>query len=198
MTVRHINRKGDTYYLIAGRTKTGKPRYHFSRKQSGASVDRIPDGFEIYENPSSAQVYLRKVKPTEITPMEQEVVADGVRRHAGLQHFIVAIEGNSLVVYTPGMSETEVTGMMSFLSSPLLAASAMLQDVKGKMIQSSLYSKMLRLELVDANQRHYTVQRWCFRGSIDDWIYLDGPAPLAPLVEKYVPHLGKESFYELM
>ncbi|MFV1966331.1 MAG: hypothetical protein ACC628_12980 [Pirellulaceae bacterium] len=198
MTVQHVNRKGDTYYLITGRTRTGKPRYYFSRKQSDASVDRVPDGYEIYEKPGSAQVYLRKVKPTKITPLEHEMVADGIRRHAGLEHFVVDIEGDSLVIYLPGMSETDATGIASLLSSPLLAASAKLQAAKAEMIQRSAYSEMMRFELVDADERLYTAQRWCFLGSIDAWHYLAGPTPLATLIEQYVPHLGKETFYELI
>jgi hypothetical protein len=61
----------------------------------------------------------------------------------------------------------------------------------------SQYSKMMRFELVDAECRLFVAQRWCFLGSIDQWIFLDGPAPLSQLVDKYVRHLGKESFFEL-
>lgn len=49
--VQHINRKEDTYYLHQGRTKTGKPKYFFSRKSEGELCRQLPDGYEIYENP---------------------------------------------------------------------------------------------------------------------------------------------------
>jgi hypothetical protein len=32
MTVQHVNRKGQTYYLHQGQTKSGKPKYYFSMK----------------------------------------------------------------------------------------------------------------------------------------------------------------------
>ena len=55
----------------------------------------------------------------------------------------------------------------------------------------------MRFELLDAEQRLFHVERWCFRSSHDGWIHLAGPASLSDLVERYVEHLGEESFYEL-
>ena len=43
----------------------------------------------------------------------------------------------------------------------------------------------------------FVVERMCFRGRIDGWHGLDG-GPLEKLVERYVPHIGKDSFFELM
>lgn len=40
-------------------------------------------------------------------------------------------------------------------------------------------------------------ERYCFRGSIDDWIQISAPDVLEKLVRQFVPHLGQESFYEL-
>jgi hypothetical protein len=57
---------------------------------------------------------------------------------------------------------------------------------------------MMRFILTDPAERTFDVQRWCFRGSVENWIYLDDGKPLAALLKKYVRHLGKESFYQLM
>ena len=47
MLVTYNNTRGKTYYLHEGRTKTGKPKYHFSLKNNGELVDELPDGYEI-------------------------------------------------------------------------------------------------------------------------------------------------------
>jgi hypothetical protein len=60
------------------------------------------------------------------------------------------------------------------------------------------YMKMLRFTLCDENRRLYSVDRWCFLGSIDDWFPLKSSLPLDRAVATYAPHLGQESFYELM
>jgi hypothetical protein len=61
-----------------------------------------------------------------------------------------------------------------------------------------LYQKVLRFTLINEDHRRFAAERWCFLGSIDDWIPLSGGGDLARLVERYGPHIGKESFFELM
>ena len=51
--------------------------------------------------------------------------------------------------------------------------------------------------IVDARKRLFSVERWCFRGSIDNWIPLDDGGALRAVAEEYVPHLGQASFFEL-
>jgi hypothetical protein len=50
--------------------------------------------------------------------------------------------------------------------------------------------------LEDEQRRTFTAQRYCFIGSIDDWIDI-GHGPLRKLVKRYVKHLGQESYFEL-
>lgn len=57
---------------------------------------------------------------------------------------------------------------------------------------------VLRFVLIDKKTRTFVTQRFCFRGSIDDWIHVGGPGALAAQVRQFVKHLGRESFYELM
>ena len=54
MTVTHTNRRGDTYYLLQGLTKTVKPKYYVSKKPGANTVEQIPDGFELYESWTAA------------------------------------------------------------------------------------------------------------------------------------------------
>jgi hypothetical protein len=63
--------------------------------------------------------------------------------------------------------------------------------------RGDLYQKVLRFTLVDEDARRFAVERWCFLGSIDNWVHLSGGGELAMLVERYVPHIGQESFFEL-
>ena len=65
-------------------------------------------------------------------------------------------------------------------------------------MQSLSYSPMMQFVLNDAQTREFVVQRWCFLGSVDDWISLSSSTDLNELVKKYGRHLGKESFYDLM
>lgn len=59
------------------------------------------------------------------------------------------------------------------------------------------YTSMLRFILVDGRRRLFVTERYCFREDVEDWIFLDGLSKLQECVRKYVPHLGKDSFYSL-
>jgi hypothetical protein len=56
---------------------------------------------------------------------------------------------------------------------------------------------MLVFHLVDATRRIFQTQRYCFLGSVDDWIEIGKPGKLSTLVKKYVKHLGQDSYVEL-
>jgi len=55
----------------------------------------------------------------------------------------------------------------------------------------------MRFILEDKKQRSFIAERFCFKGSIDDWIYIGGPDSLENLLKAYLKHLGQESFYDL-
>lgn len=50
---------------------------------------------------------------------------------------------------------------------------------------------------MDKAKREFEVRRYCFLGSIDDWIGIGKTGALPELVETYVQHLGEESNFEL-
>jgi len=51
--------------------------------------------------------------------------------------------------------------------------------------------------LIDKKARVFVAERFCFRGSVDDWIPIGGPGTLAAHVRRFIKHLGQESFFEL-
>ncbi len=159
MPVEYINRKGQTYYLHQGTTKTGKPKYFFSRKQAAHPVDTIPEGLEIYENPN-AQVFLRKIQPKLIWEEEIAIVKSGMEKFSAVKLYQIDVKKNILTVFVDAQA-------------------------------------MLRFVLIDEKERKFSVQRYCFLGSIDDWIDLGESGSLKNLVKTYVKHLGKDSYYEL-
>jgi hypothetical protein len=184
MPVTHVNRKRDTYYLHAGKTKAWNPRYWFSKSTEGDLVGSIPDGYEVYENPD-AQVFLRKIVPQLVTPAEIAVVEEGLRRYAPGQNCLIEVHGENIVVYHAERVRLDLE-RFGFRDLP-----PSYRD----------YMKVMRFTLVGERDRTFRVQRWCFRGSIDGWIDLwmsGGEGKLPDLVRKFSPHIGQESFFELM
>ena len=190
---------GDVYYLQEGKTPTGKPKYYTGRKLTGTPLAALPEGHEFYERPETAQVVIRKIQPSPITEFERRQAEDIVRRASGLKHFIVAIEGDALVVYTPSVSRADADRLFDNMMGPGFGpGSARVEAFREKQMRRCQYMKMLRFELVNPDKREYRAERWCFRGSIDDWWALPGYGSLARIVEEYAKHLDRESFFELM
>src|SRR6266567_456869 len=76
MPVSYTNRKGVTYTLYRGQTKSGKPRYYFGRagQGQGEPVTELPPGFTISESVNGV-VSLVKDCPSLIQPEEVAAIA---------------------------------------------------------------------------------------------------------------------------
>ena len=192
MPITHTNAKEKTYYLHQGTTKTGKPKYYFSMKREGILADAILEGYEIYENPN-AQVFLRRIPPKLITDEEKAIVEEGTQRYSDVEYYKIDVKGNAILVYT---AVQDMDALMAiFQDSPTF------QDEKARIMKTLLqgihYTADMQFVLVDETKRTFATQRYCYLGSIDDWIPIGRSGKLPRLVKRYVKHLGKESFVAL-
>ena len=96
MPLEYINRRGDRYFVLQGKTKTGKAKYYCSRKPKGEGVDQLPADFEVYEHPDSAIVSVRKVKPSRLLPTEREFLESQVRELAGIGALVLSRQHRQL------------------------------------------------------------------------------------------------------
>ena len=192
MPITHVNAKGKTYYLHQGITKTGKPKYHFAMKSKGSLSESIPEGFEIYENPN-AQVFLRRIPPKFITDEERRVVEDSMRKYASVKNYKIDVRGNAIVIYT---ATQDIDTLADIVRNPRTSATEHVRIMKS-LRESIHYSDMMKFILVDDECRTFVTQRYCFLGSVDDWIDIGKHGKLGTLVRTYVKHLGKDSYVEL-
>jgi len=195
MPTEYVNRKGDRYYIFQGKTKTGKPKYFASKRatsEKGVLVERLPEDREIREHPSNATVTVRRRKPSQVLPGERNLVDRLAVELSAYSCVQVIIDGDQIVVYTPDTDPAKSAAVLQQLFGPELSGAS------DWTAQNTRYSAELRFTLADVDQRTFFSERFCHLGSIDDWIPLDGPASLEPLAKKLLPHLGKDSFYDLI
>jgi hypothetical protein len=190
--ITHTNAKGQTFTLYQGTTKTGKPRYYFAMQSEGTLAKAIPAGYEIYENPN-AQVFLRRIPPKIITDEERWAVEEGMRRYATVKDYKVDVRGNALLIYT---ADQDMDTLAALVCNPHASREENARRMT-LLRQGIHYSPMLVFQLVDAPRRIFQTQRYCFLGSVDDWIEIGKPGKLPALVKKYVKHLGQDSYVEL-
>jgi hypothetical protein len=201
MAVHYTNRIGKIYYLREGKTKTGKPRYFFSTRQrgKGSVVDQIPEGYEIYEHPENAQVFLRKTRPQLITDLEKQIVKKAVNALQRSRRYIIDCKDEYITIYESSIDVGELNTIFSdFLKHTPLRPGRTADDAMNALVSAAdqNYTAMLRFGLFDKERRTFTAERFCFRGAIDDWINLGGPEHLKTLVDMYVELLGTDDFFD--
>ena len=73
-----------------------------------------------------------------------------------------------------------------------------LLEGKTKTGKPKYYEAMMRFVLVDPDERRFKAERMCFRGGQERWWGITSPGPLDELVAQFAPHLGQESFFDLI
>ncbi len=189
MPITYKNRKNRTYYLHLLTTKTGATRYNFASAPGGNSVESIPEGYEIYENPNGL-VFLRKEQPKIITDKEVFYVKNGVTNFTKIKCFRVDVKTNKIIV------------LLTFHETKYVNEALEENERKGeqrlKLFHSLLdYYPKLRFVLTSSEERLYQAQRVVDRETRKDWIDIGKPEKLAHMLRKYLKHLGKESFDSL-
>ncbi len=197
MPISYTNRKGMTYTLHRGQTKTGKPRYYFARADQGQDepVTELPAGYTISESVNGV-VSLVKERPALILPEEVAAVEKAVKRHPEARRYRVAVKGKRIEVYEqvgPDYNE-----LVSGLRIPGLSRPGLAEELRALEDRHAQFTPVLRFTLLDPQQRRFGSERWCYRSSIDGWLELHGrTGPAAELAKVLIPTLGTDEFFEL-
>ena len=197
MPVSYTNRKGVTYTLYCGQTRTGKPRYYFGRsgQSQGEPVTELPPGFTISESVNGV-VSLAKDRPGLIRPEEVVAVEAAVQRHLQAHRYRVAVKGNRIEVYE--QVGPDYNSLVSELYIPSLSRPGLAEELRALEERHAHYTPVLRFTLRDPKQRWFGSERMRYLGSIDGWLELRGQTgPVAELARALIPTLGTEQFYEL-
>jgi hypothetical protein len=187
MPFMHTSRTDKTYYLHTGSKRGGGIQHYFSTKATGSLAECVPLGFEVYET-VNGQVYIRRQKPKLITDDELGCIRQRIEQPRNGHRFKVEVLGKVMTIHESG---NELEALRSF--APHLSVR------QHEAIEERLahYQPVLRFTLADASERLFAPERYCFRGSVDDWIPIGPPASLRKLADAYLKHLGQDSLYEL-
>ena len=191
MPFTYVNHWGVTYYLNEATSPAGKPTYSFTKKPGAKMAEALPDGFEVYERPQSAQPFLRKVQSTLITSEELELVRTCCLAHHRPLQIRVLAEPNAMVLYySSPPSDDLLTGLSGFLTITPAKREALFSTLIGPL------QPELRFRLLNPEQRTFAAESWSCKGLNEGWLPMGLTQPLEPLVRSLVPHLGRDSLYE--
>ncbi len=192
MTVSYTNRRGDTYYLHAGTTKTGKPRYFVAKTIGDGALDTVPAGFEIVES-INAVVSVRRVDPhaPEVPDTDLACVRAELAKHPRLRrHRVDAVKGEILVFQPIGGLDDEVLERMI---ATFQRTAAQAKAEQARLDEHVRYDPVLRF-VPDGGA--YAIERMTYRGR-GGWSYAFDHGPIDRLARKYVKTLGTDAFFDL-
>ena len=188
MPFSYTTRRGKIYYLHTGPKRGGGIQHYVSTNPDGRLAESVPGGFEIYETPNG-QVYLRRAKPALIRPEELALVnAELSKRQTGQHCYLADVNGKEIVIHE---GETRIEALRAI---NIRFSERGLEEYAARNAQ---FTAVMRFVLKDKAMREFAPQRFCFRGSVEDWISIGEPAPLHKLISKFFKHLGKDSIYDL-
>lgn len=185
--ITYTNRNGQTYYLCEVVQRNGKIRFVFSREPRGKPVTVMPAGYELAES-VNGQVSLRKAGTLPISPAEVQYVRDALHRHPHLTSYRVEARKKTIVIYEPRGS-----------IDPGVIFQELGLDVRrsGRFKGGPRYSPVFRFRLIDPQKRIFMAERMCYRSSLEGWLSLHTAGSLSSLTNRYLRHLGEDSFFEI-
>lgn len=196
MAITYTNRKGFTFHLCKGVTKTGKPRYFFARDLKGKPVERIPDGYTICESVNGV-VSLVKARPGLIQPREVAIVEAILKRHPQARNYRMSVKRDR--IETHKVRERVGSGVDDLIR---IAGSGALdlgmrERIDTEMERFSQFTPILHLIIRDTDTRIFSAQRMCYRSWVDGWLDLHDSGKIEPLARKLMRTLGTDAFLEL-
>jgi hypothetical protein len=194
MPIKYANRKGSTFFLCQGTTKTGKDRFFFAREPKGKEVEQMPPGYEISESVNGV-VSLVRARPRLITTGEVAEVEQALKRHPNGQNYRVDIKHDQIIVYEG--NEPDIEGIMALFGKNIPRPAGVTERLKAEMDRYTRFTPVMRFILSDPDERTYVAERWCYSGSIDDWISVGRSGKIDQLARQLIPTLGTDEFYEL-
>jgi len=162
---------------------------------TGAPVAAIPQGFCITESINGV-VSLAKDRPALIQAAEVSAVEVALARHPKGRNYRVGVKSNRIDIYERVGPDIE-TILTDFADMGLSVSPDLAMRFEEDFEQHGQYTAILRFILVDAKQRIFRVERFCYLGSVDDWIDIGCGGAVDELSRLLVPKLGTEAFFEL-
>ena len=208
----YVNRKLVTYYPHLRRTSSGREVYVMTRTSDGA-LEQLPPGMEIVEN-VNAQVSVRMRRPRNITAEEEALVRNALTK-LKLTDYRLEIKDREIIVCEPRYdNEAAINSVHNCFNSDSIMAIAWQQaravvgdqrvdeylkqrreEARAALQRDQDYEPVLKFTLSRQSGRCFTVERMKYTGE-GGWRFVN-VVTLEEAVCKYLPTLGKESFFEM-
>ena len=186
MAVQFQSSMGKTYFVRQALTKTGKVTYVCTTTPSEVNLEELPAGMEFRES-IRGKVTVGKKVVSKITDKECQYVLKTAARLAKPSGVKVELKKAAMVIYEVVKPEL-----------PFFLKVAVAANPKAKLpkdLVKPIITPSLRVTLVDDKTRRFTIERISYSGTDELWLFLDKD-DLKTLIQRYAPHIGKDSMFQ--
>ncbi len=190
----YANRRGDVYYLHAGKTKTGKARYFVAKTVGGGALAAMPRGFQFTESVNAVVSVARFDPHARAVPAQDlDLVRADLARHPHLRfHRADAVKGE-IVVFEP-IGAFTVDGIAAIAAAHRMDPEWVQRRMAGLRARTQ-YAPVMKFAPAGADG--YCAKRMTYRGS-GGWSWPLAHGPLEDLLDQHLRHIGTETFFDLM
>jgi len=188
------NTRGKIYYIKSRMTKKGNTTYFMTVKLDKDCLNSVPEGYQVFEKYDMQTLYVRKKIASKFSKEDIAFIEKELKSNTDIESYKLDVHGEEIKIY---IVEKEA-GRDSFIENSI--ASFSFDKVKATLFKSVLlrYEERLKIQVKGKKEdKEFLVLRYCYRGSVDDWIVIDAGENLQELAKRTIVHLGKESYFEL-
>lgn len=182
------SRMGKAYYVKSRKTKKGNTTYFLTTKKDDSCLDILPKEYEVYENYSAQMLYIRKKKERGFSSKDIAIIQAELSKNDAIDGFELNINGNEITIYDLEDKTKQKPSLLAMIPKDRR------EIAKAYFMQ---YSENMRIKKITKKKEvEYHIMRFCYRGSIDDWIVIDAGDDLAALAKANLKLIGTEEFFE--
>lgn len=204
----YTNKHGQIYYLhvVCGAHRRAT---HVMRMHAEDAVAELPEDLEVREN-VHGQVSVRRKRRRQFSKLEEQLLHSALERYRPFAYEL-DVDGKAATVYASAedrkcflesLDAEFAEGFADALAKALAKRySPELVEMfrarrKERNPKRPRYYPLLRFVVADPSARMFEVERVCFSGEAS-WVRVDR-LPLPTALMKYLPHLGRDSFFDLI
>ena len=181
----YTSRKGKQYFLHSVVTKNGNLKYTFTLKNDDNCIEEIPIGYEIYE-PPNGNIFLRKKINNHFIINEIDIIESALKKHCKYAKYVIDYKKDGVGIYIDHKYQRQ--------KSSLDLTYSMLGYTENENIYFEPSFKFSK----DNEQPNYTIERYCFLGGVNNWVYIENSNDLIYLCNKFgssLFHVGKRPIF---
>ena len=189
MTVKYTNQQNQLYHLHKKLTKRGNFRYYFSKDDKINLVEKIPDSYEIYENPKG-QVFLRKKNKNFISKEDIKLVEKILLEHTDFEHFYINSLRNNIILYLPDLNLDDLSGTLNIT---LIGDEIKLNQFSPDNLTYSPFIQIIQ----DKDKKSYILEKIDTDNHLGKWNYIDESDSINSLIMSNLKHFSNNTYSKL-